>query len=845
MASSSSSSSNSGNNFNISQVSLQSLKEEDFTDVLFTEELDHHHHHHHQHQQQQHHNSIDAVRGGSPSAVKSYGKYSSRRSMSVQPPSASFSSQPRLGQVGPYGNNFSKSAVGLGINVSRRPSDSVLISLKNAKANGSVNGSGNGSGNESQSNIINNRPISTTSSLSSNSEEASSHNEDDEDGEEPNSRVSSMTSCNSTSSPFSSPANNVSNVRKTSLATASLPALATITDDDKNNNNRIQAAQQAAQQQQHLQKKEQLQLHDLSTPTKQQAPPTLKMSSVPNLRLSNNRKHHSLGLNRRASPSPSSSLLSVQSVQSGSQVTLTPTQKFRLRRQTSRLTLKDIEKNYDDYDSDDEIPNDSIVWNVPMAVGGTANFFANEKTCQSPNLINSMLNSNSVSMPPSPLPGSYFTRPPSIPASSSNSGGNVRNSSPFSPKLQKQPSFQNLSPTAREISSYYESSSTNYFQEELDRRNSNSHAMFQFQQANTQGLDDAKFLSGEKLQRLCSTRPIWLPPKDLKEVNKHEREISKVFAKAAEFELKSKELVKRNAEICALNKARFQDLFLRENIKKKHVHECGMMLFNTDIPNDIKFKMMIKLVKRLDSKFDLAAIISRFKELSSKQNIENISMENSLEIEKIFKQIEIHYPQFKDKNSNFYKKMMVFLKIDAICNDEEIQIYPFITSKLILTELYSNEEIFVLLKIFNHLTIGFANHDNSDLFAAHKVLSNSTIKKYLSVSKDDISLYQVEFETLTFINLLSILPLNLMIKFFDIFLILQDYKLGYALFLTIMRHYHFGFDSLSELVTKDLELDEVNVTNESKEGMEGKTRVKLEIDQDKFYDRMKYYYKKF
>lgn len=86
---------------------------------------------------------------------------------------------------------------------------------------------------------------------------------------------------------------------------------------------------------------------------------------------------------------------------------LTPQQRYRLRRSQSKTTLRDLEKKYDDYEDadDDDISDDTLVWNVPLAVGSASSIFANEGNCHSPSMVNKILKGSSQYMTPSKLPG--------------------------------------------------------------------------------------------------------------------------------------------------------------------------------------------------------------------------------------------------------------------------------------------------------------------------------------------------------------------------------------------------------------------------------------------------------
>ena len=248
--------------------------------------------------------------------------------------------------------------------------------------------------------------------------------------------------------------------------------------------------------------------------------------------------------------------------------------------QPSRKSIQELEAEY--HDSDDELPDEASLWNVPMSPrppserpGSVRSSARGSPERDSPTLIPPPIPlSHTISAPSAPLrPESWSrslprTRPPP-PRTSSLSASTFSASNPSSPKTRT--SFRDmrakswtsamaeLSEEARvlnQVLEYHSDIADRKYEEDLQngsklsrptfdtasRRSSKSHAV-QLPPVQKGSLDFMP-ISKEKEAILSRTRPSWLPPKDPREEKKHLKEYQKMMAKSIEADKRREENVK-------------------------------------------------------------------------------------------------------------------------------------------------------------------------------------------------------------------------------------------------------------------------------------------------------------
>lgn len=200
---------------------------------------------------------------------------------------------------------------------------------------------------------------------------------------------------------------------------------------------------------------------------------------------------------------------------------LTAQQRLRLRRQnsTSRLTTEELELQCDSDEGDDDIPGDTLVWNVPLSPA----LFAKQQAQTVP------------------------ARPKSKRERTLDSLSSIKEAEPT--QYFNTPGLEHLSEDARNL--------TRAFQElPSAKAMDQAHALQQEQPSaklppkrRSNDLMDPVPISKEKEAALSRTRPSWLPPKSPEEEARHLYEYQQMMAKATAVE--KKQQAKRKSQQAA------------------------------------------------------------------------------------------------------------------------------------------------------------------------------------------------------------------------------------------------------------------------------------------------------
>ena len=253
------------------------------------------------------------------------------------------------------------------------------------------------------------------------------------------------------------------------------------------------------------------------------------------------------------SPSPSGHLSSdgsrsPRSIRSSSQTFLSQHRNFNRRSSMQpRKTIQELEDEC--HDSDEEVPEDAVIWNVPISPRPPLGASAPSSRKSSTSQVNLSTSAKRSSDPH----GSSTLRQADAPLS------------PYRPRMPHSatlPSFppealvprartkswsQHLSEEAREVNAALEAHAEAE-RESSDRRstlNDSSSSLAQKSRPKTTVVElpplqkgnimiDPLPVSKEKEAVLTRTRPSWLPPKSQKEERKHIREWERMMARAAE-----------------------------------------------------------------------------------------------------------------------------------------------------------------------------------------------------------------------------------------------------------------------------------------------------------------------
>ncbi|KAH3673518.1 hypothetical protein WICMUC_003624 [Wickerhamomyces mucosus] len=459
--------------------------------------------------------------------------------------------------------------------------------------------------------------------------------------------------------------------------------------------------------------------------------------------------------------------------------TLTPSQKYRLRRQnsknssTSRLKIKEREKFYeetmnDDDLDDDETFEDGLIWNVPFTKGSAKIF--SPASGKSSAFISKIFDESPISMTMSPLRG---TTEPSTPSK-----------------------FYSNPDEANSISKFYQASSNSYFEKQMKDRKTSSISLPNFiKEASEQGYEDSILVSEEKIKRLSSTRPIWLPPKSSDDIKKHEKDVAKILEKSVKF---NKQLQQQ------------QDLITEKTIKynkkwknlkdrgcTKNINESKKLVFKSMIPAELRYDVWNEFLN--DDKYE------SFKNLSSKKSqIPELPISKLQEIDDL---VEKYHDKATGDQLSFLKESLKLKLISKDGLNETDDVLLFI----IISLGFSLEDSFNLTQKFQSKVF---NDYNISQFETH--YKSSAVKKFIggeNFSKDYKSLsYNQLFKILENFSIHS--NTNTLLHVLDSLVVFQgSYKIVYSTIIAVLKDYDYGFIALNQLGENNQRLYVTDETN--------------------------------
>ncbi|CCC71505.1 hypothetical protein NCAS_0H01950 [Naumovozyma castellii] len=281
-------------------------------------------------------------------------------------------------------------------------------------------------------------------------------------------------------------------------------------------------------------------------------------------------------------------------------VPLTPSQRYRLRREQNeksiRSTIRKKEKYYDQQDQVIELQDgdidDSLVWDIPMASFLTTSFLTksnNTSFSQSPALRQSPL----LAPPNAPFQsGKQRTNSPTHNCRA-NSNPPVLDykempTSPI-PGINKVSDLQYMQDTSMNLSSVYLHSTNTISKSKLLERTESAECLpLEFKEASERGMEDLLLVSEDKLGVVSHSRPSWLPPKDSKERKLHEREISKSMSIASIEQLdRNKEREERLIRD-ETNRQKYVLLLERDITRNSSLQSCKKVIWETAFGDDTR-----------------------------------------------------------------------------------------------------------------------------------------------------------------------------------------------------------------------------------------------------------------
>lgn len=527
------------------------------------------------------------------------------------------------------------------------------------------------------------------------------------------------------------------------------------------------------------------------------------------------------------------------------------------RRSCQQLTKKQKDKLYDDdKDTFDETDNDILMYNVPIASSASLRLFQNGNALESSEALRKAWNESESNLiiQPSPLPGKLsdstatFTSPSepippptssstasisgpnsdsmTIPASASASASasatapttlssikaatiselprtpTTASGTTFeSPSLMKNPSFSVLSPTAQQISTFYEFSSHTQAEEELRKRKQQSTPTTADRQL-VSALDDLSMASAEKLSKLSVTRPSWIPPKDQTELHRHEREFKRMIERTSKEALKrSKQQIKLQHEK-TIGDARLKYLSDKSSLTSANCAEVRKYILITDLDSSTKFKLFRRMVShKLGENVLLSPPVQ--KQASSDDSFdENLE---KLDINSLFESVPSVKPT-DDEMSSLQTILQPFtrptpLKDVDVSKLPKFPALPIETllprlARIALTLLRSDYSTPQVRDIIYWLHAAIFTVKFKEGFT--KLLAKHSVSKLFKEFKDDYSILTVP----TGLDLLLDLDDLLVLKCIEMLIVFwtlgggRGVRVFVAIVICVIREYHFGWNNL-------------------------------------------------
>lgn len=450
---------------------------------------------------------------------------------------------------------------------------------------------------------------------------------------------------------------------------------------------------------------------------------------------------------------------------SSSVSTLTPSQRFRLRRVNSQSSdklnrqNKSASKLYDELNSDDETLEDGVIWNVPFT--RTTSSIFNPMNGKSPSLIKSVLNESPSTLPVSPLPGSPLANNTSA-------------------------SFYIHGGEAHSLSQFYEFANERYMKREvLKRKESQTNLPQVINEASAKGLDDCNLISMEKLNIVTDTRPIWLPPKTPDEIQKHDHDYEKMIESFA----KKEKLLKQEQLKLKEDQKRYRQRWvdLSQTAHPRHA-DLSRLCVKCGIPDHLRYELWGKIFQSKDLE-DFNKLNEKLSEIndfpeSQLEELENLTVKLYPSIQKFQKGCELH------------DKLIYLLKLSLV-STRGLQNGDEALFAIMLTK-FNPVDSYKLVQLL-HATV--FTPVNNEKFLKH-LNKSSVVKKYLPAREYEGDLKSLT-STLTTIQLFEKLPLAIVFPLLDMLVIRNNYKSFLSIWIVVLRNHHIGFDDLKQLFDGD------------------------------------------
>lgn len=519
---------------------------------------------------------------------------------------------------------------------------------------------------------------------------------------------------------------------------------------------------------------------------------------------------------------------------------LTPSQRFRLRREKNdtllRSSIRSKEKYYEEQESsgmelqEGDIDN-SMIWSIPMASFSTSSFL------RSSNDLNSNINHSSSKFEKgrykttgqipkrNPLgPNVGFMNPPQL----STFDFYAMPTSPV-PGINNTSDIQFFKDTTENLSSVYLHSSNRLSKSRLLERSDSAECLpIEFKDASNNGMEDLLLVSENKLDAVSHSRPSWLPPKDSSEKKLHENQISKTMSMASIEQLDRNKGDEERHLRNETNKQKYV-IFLDSGItRKSSLQSMNKIIWETPLTPETRYKVYDEILQS-DARIITTQYIESFEELMQLLNKMDFPRNKEAEIEKMIGN------DIKNKIGGNYEissDLLLMLQLKSISQQGLIPGDDLLFHHFLL-DPSTDGTLKQIWELVNLIQMTCFNDTTREKYDAKILESRGVVSHYLSQDESFKNEFNAScLNSSTWWNILERVDHDLFMWIMDIIIVtnsqsfkkfpikkedfinkswehyrskkvIVEYQILISFALNVLLNYHFGFNDLKSLPALD------------------------------------------
>ncbi|EJS43458.1 sbe22p [Saccharomyces arboricola H-6] len=521
---------------------------------------------------------------------------------------------------------------------------------------------------------------------------------------------------------------------------------------------------------------------------------------------------------------------------------LTPSQKYRLRKEQSETNLrKTIKRKEKFYDSQEQIlelregdMDDSLIWNVPMASYSTNSFLASAKPEDMNNLPTKtfleyprdLMNDNADN---SDAKQDHRYSNISFASTTSNASLLDFNEMPTSPipGLNNVSDFQFIQDTTKNLASVYLHSSHRLSKTKLsDRTKSSDFLPFELKEAQNQGMEDLILVSEDKLDAVSHSRPSWLPPKDRQEKIMHERQINKSMSVASLDQLVKNKGKEENLIRDETNRQKYVLLLDRDITRCSSLQSLTKMVWDTPFNDETRSKIYSEILQS-KTEFITKNYIQSFDELQELlTKMGDFPKNKDIEISQI---IETSLRRKVNGLHDISPDLTLMLKLKSISSQGIVTGDELLFHHFLVSESFQYLGLKEIWNIVNLVQMTCFNDLCKEKFDTKILEKKGVVAGYLSQNdqfKDEFNTESIN--STTWWNIMERIDHNLFMWIMDVIVVnnsqsyknspinedefagkdweyyrskkvVINYKILVSFALNVLLNYHFGFSDLKSL----------------------------------------------